>query len=35
MMGRKVLDQLLERNLVDEHVPTNDILSVLKRSLGL
>jgi two-component system chemotaxis response regulator CheB len=34
-MGRKVLDQLLERNLVDENVPTNDILSVLKRSLGL
>jgi two-component system chemotaxis response regulator CheB len=35
MMGRKVLGQLLERNLVDENVPTNEILSVLKRSLGL
>jgi two-component system chemotaxis response regulator CheB len=35
MMGGKILDQLLERNLVDENVPTNEILSVLKRSIGL
>jgi hypothetical protein len=35
MMGRKVLDQLLERQLVDENAPCHDIPGVLKRILGL
>ncbi len=34
MMGRKVLDQLLERHLVDENVPSHEISRVLKRTLG-
>lgn len=33
-MGRKVLDQLLERQLVDENVPSHEISTVLKRTLG-
>ncbi len=35
VMGRKVFDQLLERELVDESVPTHEIPATLKRSLGL
>jgi two-component system chemotaxis response regulator CheB len=34
MMGRKVLDQLLERHLVDENVPSHEISQVLKRTIG-
>jgi len=34
-IGRKVLDQLLERKLVDESVPTHEITATLKKSLGL
>ena len=34
MMGRKVLDQLLERQLVDENVPSHEISQVLRRTLG-
>jgi two-component system chemotaxis response regulator CheB len=35
VMGRKVLDQLFERKLVDESVPTHEITATLKRSLRL
>lgn len=35
IMGRKILDQLLERGLVDESIPTHEIPATLKRSLGL
>lgn len=35
MMGRKVLDQLLEKDLVDENVPVHEIAATLKKSLGL
>lgn len=35
IMGRKILDQLLERELVDESVPTHEIPATLKKSLGL
>lgn len=35
LMGRKVLDQLIEKDLVDENVPAQEIPAVLKRSLGI
>ena len=35
IMGRKVLDQLLEKELVDESVPTHEIAATLKKFLGL
>jgi two-component system chemotaxis response regulator CheB len=35
IMARKILEQLLEKDLIDESVPTHEIPATLKRFLGL